>query len=110
MTVKVKNLIPSKFVENTQTTQFTATTATTIDKFTVTNQSAATAHFSCNLVVSAGAASSSNLILKEKSILAGETYVCPELVGHSLESGGFISTLADTASTLVIRVSGREIT
>ena len=110
MAVKLKNLIPAKFIESTQTTQFTATTSTAIDKFTVTNTSAATAKFSCNLVISAGAASASNLVLKEKTILAGETYVCPELVGHSLESGGFISTLADTASALVIRVSGREIT
>ena len=110
MTVKVKNIIPSKYAENAQTTQFTATTSTTIDKFTVTNTTEAVAKFSCNLVIAGGTVSDSNLVLNEKTIAAGDTYVCPELVGHSLESGGFISTLSDTASALVIRASGREIT
>ncbi|WP_335956618.1 hypothetical protein [Acinetobacter bereziniae] len=110
MAVKVKNIIPAKYAENTQTTQFTATTATTIDKFTVTNTSAVIAKFSCNLVLKDSIASDSNLVIKEKAINAGETYVCPELVGHTLESGGLISTLADTASALSIRASGREIT
>jgi len=40
----------------------------------------------------------------------GETYLCPELVGQVLESGGFISTLAGTASALTFTASGREIT
>jgi hypothetical protein len=110
MGVKVLNIIPSKVAENSQTTQFTAEANTTIDKFTVTNTSAAVAKFSCNLVLVGGTAASSNLIIKEKSISAGETYVCPELVGHSLESKSFISTLSDTAGALTIRASGREIT
>jgi len=42
MTVSVKVLVPAKTVENTQTTQYTATGVTTIiDKFTATNYSAA---------------------------------------------------------------------
>ncbi|WP_033134620.1 hypothetical protein [Acinetobacter sp. MN12] len=110
MGVTVLNIIPSKVAENAQTTQFTAKTKTTIDKFTVTNTSVSVAKFSCNLVLIGGTAASSNLILKEKAVNAGETYVCPELVGHSLESGSFISTLSDTASALTIRASGREIT
>lgn len=110
MGVTVLNIIPSKVAENAQTTQFTAKTETTIDKFTVTNTSASVAKFSCNLVSIGGTAASSNLILKEKAVSAGETYVCPELVGHSLESGSFISTLSDTAGALTIRASGREIT
>ena len=66
--------------------------------------------FSCNLVLKSTTASAANLVIKEKSISAGETYVSNELVGHSLEEGSFISTIASAADSLVIRASGREIT
>jgi hypothetical protein len=63
-----------------------------------------------NLVAAAGSAGVSNLILSAKNIVPGETYPCPELVGHILEPGGFISTIAGAATSLTIRASGREIT
>lgn len=111
MAVTVKNIIPRKQAENAQTTQYTATNCKTIiDKFTVTNTSAGAVTFSVNLVASAGAAGDSNLVLKTKSIQASETYLCPELIGQTLESGGFISTLAGAATSLTISASGREIT
>jgi hypothetical protein len=111
MAVTVKNIIPAKQAENTQTTQYTATGCRTyIDKFTVTNTSAANVAFSVNLVASGGSAGVSNLVLSAKNIVPGETYLCPELVGHVLEPGGFISTLGGAATSLTIRASGREIT
>jgi hypothetical protein len=111
MAVTVKNIIPAKQAEDTQTTQYTATGCRTIiDKFTVTNTSAANVTFAVNLVVSAGSAAASNLVLDDKNIVPGETYLCPELVGQVLEPGGFISTLAGAATSLTIRASGREIT
>ena len=111
MAVTVKNIIPRKQAEAVQTSQYTATNCKTIiDKFTVTNTSAGSVTFSCNLVASAGAAGSSNLIISAKAVQAGETYLCPELVGQTLESGGFISTLAGAATSLTISASGREIT
>lgn len=111
MAVTVKNLIPRKQAENSQTTQYTATNCKTIiDKFTVTNTSAANVTLSVNLVASGGSAGDSNLVLKAKSIAPSETYTCPELVGQTLESGGFVSTLAGAATSLTISASGREIT
>lgn len=111
MTVTVKNIIPRKQAENAQTTQYTATNCKTIiDKFTVTNTTAGPVTFACNLVASGGAAGASNLVLSTKSIAAGEAYTCPELVGQTLEPGGFISTLAGAAASLTISASGREIT
>ena len=111
MTITVKNIIPRKFAENSQTTQYTATNCkTVIDKFTATNTSASPVVLSANLVASGGSASASNLLLNSKSIAAGETYNAYELVGQVLESGGFISTIAGTASALTISASGREIT
>ena len=111
MTVTVKNIIPRKQAENSQTAQYTAQGCKTIiDKFTVTNTSAANVSFSANLVESGGAASDSNLVLKARTLVPGETYTCPELVGQSLEPGGFISTLAGATTSLTISATGREIT
>ena len=110
MSVLVKNIIPRKQAEAAQTTQYTASDVKTIiDKFTVTNTSASNAVFSCNLVAVGGSAGDSNLIIDARVIVPNETYLCPELVGQTLEDDGFISTLAGTASALTISASGREI-
>jgi len=111
MTVTVKVLVPAKTAENAQTTQYTASGVTAIiDKFTATNYSAAAATISVNLVTSADTAGNQNLITKTKTLQAGEVYTFPELVGQVLAAGGFISTIAGTASAINIRVSGREVT
>ena len=108
MAVTVSNIIPAKTAENTQTTQYTSNgVQTIIDKFTATNYSASAATISVNLVAPAGAAGNDNLIVKTKTLQPTETYTFPELVGHVLPSGGFISTIAGTASAINIRASGR---
>ena len=111
MTVTVKVLVPAKTVENSQTTQYTATGVTTIiDKFTATNYNTAAATISVNLVTTAGAAGNANLITKTKTLQPAEVYTFPELVGQVLSPGDFISTIAGTASAINMRVSGREVT
>jgi hypothetical protein len=111
MAVTVKVLVPAKFAENTQTTQYTATGLTAIiDKFTATNISASAATISVNLVTVTGSAGNTNLITKTKTLAASEVYTFPELVGQVLGAGDFISTIAGTASAINIRVSGREVT
>jgi hypothetical protein len=110
MAVTTKVLIPAKTAENTQTTQYTATNVTTIiDKFTATNYSATAATISVNLVALSGSAGNDNLIVKTKTLQPAETYTFPELVGQVIASGGFISTIAGTATAINIRASGREI-
>jgi hypothetical protein len=111
MAITVKNLIPRKVAENAQTSQYTAVNCKTIiDKFTVTNTTAANATISVNLIASGGTAAASNRVLSLRAIAPGETYTCPEVVGQTLEPSGFISTLAGTAAALTISASGREIT
>lgn len=111
MTVTVKVLVPAKYAENSQTSQYTATGVTAIiDKFTATNISGSAATISVNLVTTAGSAGNTNLITKTKTLQASEVYTFPELVGQVLGSGDFISTIAGTASAINIRVSGREVT
>ena len=111
MTVTVKVLVPAKIVENSQTTQYTATGVTAIiDKFTATNYSAVAATISVNLVTVSGSAGNLNLITKTKTLQASEVYTFPELVGQVLGVGDFISTIAGTGSAINMRVSGREVT
>ncbi len=111
MTVTVKVLIPAKQAENVQTTQYTANNCKAIiDKFTATNTSAGNVSLSVNLVTNAGSPGAGNLISDTRNIAPDETYTFPEIVGHSLEAGGFISTVASAATSLTIRASGREIT
>lgn len=110
MTVTVKVLVPGKTVEATQTTQYTANNVTTIiDKFTATNYSATVAAISVNLVTTSFTASNNNLISKTKTLQPSEVYTFPELVGQVLNPGDFISTLAGTAASINMRVSGREV-
>lgn len=112
MSVVAKCLLEAKYAENAETTQYTAPTGTRtiIDKFTATNVTAAAVALTVKMIASGGTASADETILSAKSIAAGETYTCPEVVGQVLNAGGFISTLAGSASAIVIRASGREIT
>lgn len=111
MAVTVAVLIPAKIAENVQTTQYTSSgLVTIIDKFTATNYSAAAATISVNLVTVADTAGNQNLIVKTKTLQPSETYTFPEIVGSALASGGFISTIAGTATAINIRASGRQVT
>lgn len=112
MAVIARSLIASKQAENSQTTQYTAPsgTRTIIDKFTGTNSTAGAVTLGINIVTSGGAAGASNLIVDDKSLAAGETYTFPEVVGHVLNPGDFISTIASAATSITIRASGREVT
>ena len=111
MTVTVKVLIPAKIAESSQTTQYTANgVSTLIDKFTATNYSASAATISVNLVTVTDSAGNQNLIVKTRALQAGETYTFPEIVGAAIAAGGFISTIAGTATAINIRASGREVT
>lgn len=103
-------LIDSKAAENAQTTQYTSPTkiTTIIDKFTARNYSGGAVTLSVNLVVSGGAAASTNLVVSY-TLAAGETYIFPEVVGQYLEAGDFISTLAGAAASVSIRASGRQL-
>lgn len=110
MAVTAKVLVPPKQLENAQTSQYTATSVRAIiDKATITNTSASNVTVSVNLVTSGGVAGNANLIIDSQTIVPDECYLCPELIGQVLEAGSFISTIAGAATSLTMRVSGREI-
>lgn len=110
MPIIAKNIIPAKNLENAQTVQYVAANVTTIiDKFTATNFSSGMVNVSINLASVGEATGNSNLIVKTLVLQPGETYTFPEIVGHTLPSGGFVSTLASAAAAVNLRASGREI-
>lgn len=103
-------LIPPVVAVASDTTQYTsASVVTIIDKFTSTNYDTVSRTITVNLVQSGGTVSTTNQVVRTKTLQAGETYAFPELVGHVLDKGGFISTIASNATGINIRASGRII-
>ena len=97
-------------IANSATTYYTATNLRArIDKCTVCNTTAGAINLTIYKVPSGGSASATNTLISARSIAAGETYTCPEVVGHWLEAGGFISALASAATSLSLEMSGIEV-
>jgi len=111
MPIIAVNIIPAKNMENAQTVQYVSPSSTTtiIDKFTATNFSSGMVNVSVNLGAVSEATGNSNLIVKTRTLQPGETYTFPEIVGHVLPTGGYVSTLASAAAAVNLRASGREI-
>lgn len=104
-------IVAPKYMENAQTTQYTAVNCRTrIDKAVMVNVSGTNQTASANIVPVGGAAGTSNLVMKARQLAPNETYTCPELVGSYLDVGWFLSTLASAASSIVLYVNGTEYT
>lgn len=111
MAVTPKALIIAKQAEATDTLQYTAVNCKAIvDKFSVTNTTASAATITVNIVPAGGSSAAGNTIVSAKSVAAGETYLCPEMVGQIIDTNAMIYTTAGTASALTIAASGREVT
>lgn len=111
MALVLTNIIPSKIAESTSTTQYTSTSAKTlITKFTGTNIGSSNVTVTVHLIANGGLVGDSNSIAFERVIAPSETYLFPEIIGHSLEPSGFIVTDCDLPDSLVIRATGQVIT
>lgn len=109
MAINTRNIISAQYASNSLTTEYTSSSVTTqIDKFTAQNDSGGDVTLQVHLVPSGGSADATNLILN-RTILDDTTYRCPELIGHTLDPGDFISVIAGSASAIVIMASGRVI-
>lgn len=111
MTVLIKVLVESKYAANAITTEYTSpnSTKTLVDKFTGTNGSANTVNLTVYVVPSGGTADATNLIIT-KTLISGECYTFPEIVGRALEQGDFIAIISSAATSVVIRSEGRQVT
>lgn len=98
-------------IAGSATTYYTATNVQArLDKCTVTNNDTGALTFSIYLVPAAGTAGATNVVILSRSINAGETYTCPEVVGQWLNAGQFLAAIASSATKLTLRVSGIEVT
>ena len=109
MSVTTKPLYTAQYLPDADTTLYTASAGRTIiDKCTAYNSDTGSMLVAFNLVPNGGSVGASNKIVS-KTLTAGETYTFPEIVGHVLEAGGFLSGIAGSASKVIVRVSGREV-
>lgn len=111
MAVNARCLYEAAYLTNADVTLYTAPASvrTILDKVTITNVTAGAVTATIRVVASGGTAGASNTIVYTKSLAAGETYTCPEAVGQTLNAGDFVSALASANTSIVIRISGREI-
>ena len=110
MSVTLKVLIVPKTAEAVATAQYTAVNCQTIiDKFTVTNPTASATTITIYIVAAGGTADDSNTLVHAKSIAAGDSYLCPEMVGQVMSANSQIITLASTSPNLTISAAGREV-
>jgi hypothetical protein len=105
-----KSLIQSQQLTATNATYYTAINVRTIiDKMTLTNTTAGAITVTIDLVDSGGTAGATERVISARSIAAGETYTCPEVVGHILNTGDSIQGFASATTSITIRCSGREV-
>jgi hypothetical protein len=112
MTTTSKPLYPSGYAPAAETTVYGPVSAgvrTIIDKCTGYNAAASSVSLTVRLVPNGGTAGASNTTAV-KTIAPGTTYTFPEIVGQVLGPGEFVSMLPGSASSIVVRLSGREVT
>lgn len=64
-----------------------------IKSASVTNTTGAPVALTVYLVPFGGTAGAANTFISTRTVAAGETYNCPELVGKGLNAGGFLQAL-----------------
>lgn len=108
MTTTAKRLVSGSQLTGSAATYYTAPTLTKtiIKSAQLTNTTAGAVACTVYLVPSAGTAGATNTVISARSIAAGETYNCPELVNAVLEAGGTIQALG---LNVTLTASGAEI-
>ena len=88
MSITPKSMVNGVNLTNVAVTYYTADgVRAVIEKATFTNDDTGVVTVTINLVPSGGSAGYANRITKAKAIAAGETWSCPDIVKHELESG-----------------------
>lgn len=105
--IAVKQLISPQQLTNATATYYTSTNLITrIDKLSITNTTAGAVTATIYLVPDGGSAGNSTTVTSAKSIQAGETWNCPDVVGQVLNIGGTIQAVASANTSLTISAAG----
>ena len=79
---------------------------TLIDRSTLCNTTGSAVVVTLYLVPTGSSPGAANTINSARSVAAGETYTCPEVEGHILESGDSIQGFG---LSVTLRASGRQV-
>lgn len=109
MTAPTHALYETSPVAATEVTVYTSAARTLVDRITSFGLAAVPGDVTIKYV-SAGAAAAAGHTLAKKTFGQNESFAWPELTGHTLEAGDFISVLGSVASGTNLRISGRLVT
>jgi len=103
-------LVAAQQLSNAAATYYTSTSIKTrIEKATVTNNDTVARTVTIHIVASGGSESASNRITNARSIAAGETWHCGDLVGHIMPVDSTLRALASANTALTFMVSGSQL-
>jgi hypothetical protein len=108
MALPIQEIVPAQFVPNSVGVLYTspASTATRIDKLTLSNLSGAVANVTIYIVPSGGTPGNSNVTTPGQAIQTGGVFNSPNEYGHYLNPGDGIYAVASAANALAILVAG----
>lgn len=107
------NLANGEIIGTSNTTLYTAPSSiirAVINQARLVNYSAGPVVVSVFILQSGEAASNEFKALDGKSLAANETYLVSEIIGDSVDAGGTIVAIADTATAVSFSATGTEFT
>ena len=112
MTTRAKSLVGGTFLTTAAAVYYTAAASTTavIQRATFSNTSATDVTITVWLVPAGSGIGTHNQLINARSLIAGETYVSPELSGKVLQATGQIQALCSRSSSISMDISGTEVT
>lgn len=110
--VLAKKIIEGQQIAASATTYYTspANVRTLIKKLTLTNTTANAITVTLYLIVKAGTAGVTNMVLDAKTVAAHQTLEVFEVENHMLESESFLQAFASSAASITIHATGIELT
>lgn len=112
MAQTLKVLIDGQFLTTSPAAYYTAPAnkQTVIRRLVITNVSGSDATVTLYLVSGSGSPSNSNMVIKARTLIAGESYVSPECSSQILGNSGKIVGTASVDNSLNVYASGIETT
>ena len=111
MTITPVTLVAGSQLTGSAATYYTAgaNTKAVITNMTLTNTTAGAVTATVHIVNAGATESASNMCISARSIAAGETYKCPEVIGKTMSATGTIRALAGATTSISIQASGYEV-
>lgn len=110
MAIPVIEIVPAQLAPATLALLYTSpnSTATRIDKLTVSNPGGGVANISIYLVPIGQSAGASNITTPVQAVPVNSTFNSPNEFGHYLNPGDSIWAISSVANQLVIAVAGTQ--